>query len=241
MIVLIELKDVTLKYSKRFLGGDMINLTIPTGEIVGILGENGSGKTTLLKSIMGLKSLFEGEIKMEGESVMKQYDKISFITEEGSYIPDMTPIQYATFLGDFFPYFKMDKFIQLLEYFEIPRHRKIKTFSRGMKSKVEICAGFSKGAKYIVMDEPFLGKDIFTRRDFLKMMVSSLQADETILISTHLIDEIENVIDRAIVLQGGRIKGNVYIDELREEGNTLESYMEKIANYKQDKYTSLSD
>ena len=94
-------------------------------------------------------------------------------------------------------------------------------------------------AKYTIMDEPFLGEDMFTRRDFIKLMASSLKQDETILISTHHISEIENFIDRAIILRYGRIKADFYMDDLKNEGKTLQTVMMEIAEYKEDKFRKL--
>lgn len=211
-------------------------LTIESGEIVGILGENGSGKTTMLKAIMGLTELQEGTILIDGKPVNEQYERLSFITEEGSFIPYQTPYEYAEFLQDFFPRFDFDRFKKLIKFFKLALHSKIRSFSKGQKAKLEISAGFSKGAKIILLDEPFLGNDLPTRQDFLKLMVASLDGDETILIATHLIDEIEQVIDRAIVLRYGQVKADVYIDDLRDEGKSLEALMKKISRYKANSY-----
>lgn len=236
---MIELKNVEKTYGLKSLGLYNESLTINDGEIVGILGENGSGKTTLLKAIMGLCEIQNGTILIDGKPVTEQYDKMAFITEEGSFFPDMTPYEYGHFLADFLPSFDIDRYMKLLKFFEIEPHKKIKTFSTGQKSKLEVSAGFSKGAKYILMDEPFNGKDMFTRRDFLKLMVSSLKNDETILITTHLIDEIENFIDRAVILRYGRIKADFYIDDMRSQGKTLADVMLEVANYDEYKYKDL--
>lgn len=118
--------------------------------------------------------------------------------------------------------------------------QKSEHFLAGQKSKLEVSAGFSKGAKYILMDEPFMGKDMFTRRDFLKLMVSSLKNDETILITTHLIDEIENVLDRAVILLHGRIKADFYIDDIRSKGKTLAEVFAEVSGYEEDRYKKLN-
>ncbi|GIP32660.1 ATP-binding cassette domain-containing protein [Paenibacillus sp. J2TS4] len=236
---MIELKFVTKKYAGGHYGMYWENLTIPGGEIVGILGENGSGKTTMLKAIMGIGDLQNGEIRIDGRPVTEQYENMAFITEEGSFLPDRTPYEYADFLEDFFPNFDRKRYDKLLKFFKLERHVAIKKFSKGEKSKLEICAGFSKGAKYILMDEPFLGKDMFTRRDFLKLMVSSLKGDETILITTHIIDEIENVLDRAVILRYGRVKADLYIDDLREQGRSLADVMAEISGYEENKYKEI--
>lgn len=208
---MIQLKHIRKTYGNQGIGLNDESLIINNGEIVGVLGENGSGKTTLLKTIMGLCEVQAGEVLVDGRSVSEQYEKMAFITEEGSYFPYMTPYEYGIFLSDFIPAFDMERYIRLIKFFELEPYRKIKTFSKGQKSKLEVSAGFSKGAKYILMDEPFLGKDMFTRKDFLKLMVTSLKSEETILIATHLIDEVENFLDRAIILRYGRIKADFYI------------------------------
>jgi len=225
---LIELKNVTKYYGNRGLGLYKADIKINTGEIVGILGENGSGKTTMLKTIMGLGELKEGEVLIEGKAPAQMHEKMAFISEEGTYFPNMSPYEYGIFLTDFIPSFDMQKYNKLLKFFDIEPYKKIRTFSRGQKTKVEIAAGFSKGAKYILMDEPFLGEDMFTRQDFLKLMVSNIKEDETILISTHLIGEIENLIDRAVILRYGRIIADFYIDDIRSKGETLSSVMADI-------------
>lgn len=236
---MIEMKFVTKRYAGGHYGLYWESATIPSGEIVGILGENGSGKTTLLKAIMGIGDIQNGEIRIDGLPVTQQYEKMAFITEEGSFLPDLTPYEYGQFLADFYPRFDWVRYNKLLKFFNIERHGQIKKFSKGQKSKLEICAGFSKGAKYILMDEPFLGKDMFTRRDFLKLMVSSLKGDETILLTTHIIDEIENVLDRAIILRYGRVKADFYIDDIREEGRTLADVMAEITGYEKNQYKEI--
>jgi ABC-2 type transport system ATP-binding protein len=236
---MIQLKHIRKTYGNQGIGLNDESLIINNGEIVGVLGENGSGKTTLLKTIMGLCEVQAGEVLVDGRSVSEQYEKMAFITEEGSYFPYMTPYEYGIFLSDFIPAFDMERYIRLIKFFELEPYRKIKTFSKGQKSKLEVSAGFSKGAKYILMDEPFLGKDMFTRKDFLKLMVTSLKSEETILIATHLIDEVENFLDRAIILRYGRIKADFYIDDIREEGENLASIMMDITGYREDRYKEI--
>ncbi|MGZ9583117.1 ABC transporter ATP-binding protein [Paenibacillus marinisediminis] len=230
---MIEFQYVEKRYPSKGIALYINSLKINSGEIVGILGANGSGKTTLLKAIMGLGELHSGQILIDGSPIETQYEHIAFITEEGSFLPDLTPAQYADFLADFFPRFNLERYNSLLDYFELERNRRIKTFSKGQKSKLEMCAGIAKQAKYILMDEPFLGVDMLTRRDFLKLMISSLNGDETLLISTHIVSEIEHVIERAIFLRDGRIAGDYMIDDMRLEGLTVEEVMsETLGNKK---------
>jgi ABC-type multidrug transport system, ATPase component len=233
-----------LKYVEKTFGDarpilHVRDLTIPSGEIVGVLGENGSGKTTLLNAIMGLGEVQYRDILLNGRPVQEQYDQLAFITEEGSYIPKLTPVQYADFLAAFYPQFDLAYYHKLLKFYELEPNKRIRTFSRGQKSKLEISAGMAKGAKYILMDEPFLGKDMFTRRDFLKLMIGNLKGDETILIVTHHLDEIETVIDRALIMSRGRIEADLYLDDLREQGQDLAAIMAEKAGYQPDRYKSV--
>lgn len=233
---MIELKYMEKRYpsSSEYLYVD--SLTINKGEIVGILGANGSGKTTLLKAIMGMGEIQNGSITIEGRPVKEQYDNVAFITEEGSFLPDLTPNQYADFLAGFFHKFDRKHYDKLINFYGLNPDKKIKTFSKGQKLMLEISAGFSKSASYILMDEPFQGKDIFTRKDFLKLMVSHLKNDQTVLLTTHLIEEIEHVIDRAIILHKGRIKADFYIDDMREQGKSISDVMSEVSGYKGNRY-----
>jgi ABC-2 type transport system ATP-binding protein len=236
---MIELRDVRKYYGTAATGLSRVNIEIKSGEIVGLLGENGSGKTTMLKAIMGLTDLTEGLVLIDGKPPAEMYNQMAFITEEGSYFPEMTPWEYGEFLSVFFDRFDVKRYEKLLKFFDLEGYKKIKTFSNGQKAKLEISAGFAKRAKYILMDEPFLGKDMLTRRDFLKLMISSLREDETILISTHQLNEIENFIDRAIILRYGLVKADFYMDEIKEQGKSLADIMMEVTGYDESRYKSL--
>ena len=90
------------------------------------------------------------------------------MTEQGTFFPFMTPVEHADFLEDYYDRFNRERYLKLLEYFELPKRKKAHTFSTGQKAKLEISIGFSKGCRYLLLDEPFLGNDVFTRRDFLR-------------------------------------------------------------------------
>jgi len=233
---MIEVIGVKKYYGSSHTGLEKETLTINKGEIVGIIGENGSGKTTLLKAIMGLCELNEGKVLIEGKPVHQMYGKMSYITCEGSFFPSMKPLEYGEFLSNMLPGFDMERYIKLLKYFELDITQKIKNFSHGQKAKLEISAGFCKRADYILMDEPFNGKDIFTRRDFLKLMISCLKDNETIILATHLIDEIENFLDRVIVLRYGRVKADVKMDDIRDSNRDLKSFLMEVTGYREDNY-----
>lgn len=230
---------ITLENTAKYYGSTCAfripELTIPDSRIVGLLGENGAGKTSLLKALAGVTD-YEGVIRIDGKTPRQTYAEMAFITEEGSWFGFMDAIQFGEFLQDFFPGFLPKRYQNLLEFFELPCGRAIRNLSKGQQAKVEIAAGFSKGARYILMDEPFLGKDIFTRRDFLKLMASSLHGEETILLSTHQVEEIENFLDDAILLHEGAVVSYQTLDEIHAQGLTLVERMQQATGYDPERY-----
>lgn len=231
---MIEIKGLGFSYPDYTKVLEQIDLTVPDGQIVAVLGANGTGKTTLLKLIAGILSTYGevGEILIDGKSPQARAGEIAFISEAGTYFRDLTPKEYGAFLADFFPKFSMEFYEKLLIFFEL-EEKPIKRMSKGQKSKVEVAAGVAKGAQYIVMDEPFVGKDMFTRKDFMKALAGTLTGDETIFITTHEIDEIENFIDRVIILKDMKIAADVAIDEMRSAGETLETLMKRTIGYEE--------
>ena len=229
--------------TKRYKGLKVLKsvvLEIADGQVVGILGENGAGKTTLLKALADLIELDDGDVEYDDAVTLREKsEKIAFITEECSYFPFMNARKNAEFLADFYPRFDMERFIKLCDFLQIPMDRKARTFSKGQKSKLEVALGFSKGAKYLLLDEPFLGNDIFTRRNFLKLMCDSLIRDETIIIATHLVDEIENFIDRAVLLDNGQIKADVMVEDIQNQQQSLENFMKNTFTYDEDRFRQI--
>ena len=241
---MIEVKNVWFSYETwdKFVLQD-ISFTVEQGEIVGILGANGVGKTTLLKILAGLLpcKINEGEpngVYIDSVPVKEKSGDISFISEAGSYLKDLTPKEYGAFLADFYPNFDMEYYEKLLQFFQL-EDKPIKKMSKGQKAKVEVAAGMAKRTKYIIMDEPFIGKDMFTRQDFMQALAGSLTGDETIFITTHEIDEIENFIDRALILKDNTIVADVKMDDLRQAGNSLTGFLKEVSGYKDGNFVEL--
>ncbi|MCL2604991.1 MAG: ABC transporter ATP-binding protein [Defluviitaleaceae bacterium] len=211
-----------------------VTLTLKRGEVVGLFGANGAGKSTLLKTVMGLLNLSNGWVTLDDSPIKgNTYGKIAFITEEGSFFPDMTPRDHGEFYAAMLPRFNAARYGKLLEFFALEPDKKARTLSKGQRAKLEIAVGMSRGADYILMDEPFLGKDLFTRRDFLKLMISIIQPHEAVLIATHQIEEIEMFITRAVVLHEGVVVGDILMDALGERGEGLVEFIKKACGYKE--------
>ena len=219
---MIEVKNLHKTYRKHgatvgLLGADF---TVPDGQIVGILGENGAGKTTLLRAMAGLLPA-AGQALFDGKPAASQYQRISYITGEGSYYPTLTVAEYGALLADLNPAFDEVRYKEFLDFFSLSGKDIIGHLSTGQRARVELAAGFAKRAAYYLMDEPFLGKDPFTRKDFIKLMSGTLHGEETILLTTHYLDDVEHFLDRAIILHKGRIAEDVLTDDLHEAGDTL--------------------
>jgi len=237
---MIELKNVTKKYGTTQALKE-IYLSLPRGEIVGLFGENGAGKTTLIKCMLGFLK-YSGEITLDGDLIThKNISRLSFATSEHSFFPNLSPKSHAQFYAEHFPLFSQKRFNGLMEFFELPKKRTLRSFSTGQKNQFEVILALSQGADYILMDEPFAGNDIFNREDFYKMLLGILEPTETVLLSTHLIEEVSGFIGRAVLLHDGEIVGDVEAVELEEQGRDLMSFVKEIYNYRADRVSSAID
>lgn len=232
---MIEVKNVSKNYgSKQAL--KEVSLTLPRGEIVGLFGENGAGKTTLLKCILGFLKYQNGSITLDGEPISrKNIAKLSFATSEHSFFPNLSPRSHKEFYAEHFPDFSEKRFLALMEFFELPMDRALKTFSVGQKNQFEVILALCQGADYIIMDEPFAGNDIFNREDFYKVLLGILEPNETVLLSTHLIEEVSDFIGRAILIRKGEIVGDVSMLDLEEQGMGLMDYIKQTYHYRADR------
>lgn len=237
---MIEIKDLEKSYiGKKALCG--INLKIPRGEIVGLFGENGAGKTTLMKCILGFHGYY-GQITLDGQPITrKNIAKISFATSEHSFFPDLTAAGHKEFYAEHFQHFSEQRFNGLMDFFELKRHTPIRHFSTGQKNQFEVIMALCQGADYILMDEPFAGNDIFNRADFYKVLLGILEPNETIILSTHLIEEVADFIGRAVLIHNGRIIGDISTSELEDNEKTLIKYMEEKYHYRHDRVSHALD
>lgn len=235
---MIELKNVNKSYSFSKQALTDVCLNFPQGEIVGLFGENGAGKTTLMKCILGFLR-FKGTITLDGQPITTQnIARISFATSEHSFFPNLTPEAHADFYRAHFPKFSDKRFAVLMKFFELPMNRALRSFSTGQKNQFEVILSLCQGADYILMDEPFAGNDLFHREDFYKVLLGILEPNETVILSTHLIEEVADFIGRAVLIHKGRIIADVSTLELEESGQNLVDYLKEIYNYRGDRVLS---
>jgi ABC-2 type transport system ATP-binding protein len=237
---MIEMKRVGKSYGGKRALTD-INLTLPRGEIVGLFGENGAGKTTLIKCILGLIP-YSGEITLDGEPITRRnIARLSFATGEHSFFPNLSPHGHREFYGEHFPRFSEKRFRGLMDFFGLPMHRPLRAFSTGQKNQFEVILALSQGADYILMDEPFAGNDVFNREDFYKVLLGILEPNETVLLATHLIEEVSGFIGRAVLIRRGRIVGDISAAALDEAGQSLMDYVKKTYQYRADRVSRALD
>ncbi len=231
---MIQLKNITKTYGTKVALRN-VSLTLPQGEIVGLFGENGAGKSTLIKCILGFLP-YKGEITLDGAPITKKnIARLSFATAEHSYFPNLTPKAHAEFYAEHFPQFSYKRFSGLMEFFDLPAHRTVGSFSTGQKNQFEVILALSQGADYIFMDEPFAGNDIFNREDFYKVLLGILEPHETVLLSTHLIEEVSGFIGRAILIRQGEIVGDQSMSDLEDQGKDLMTYIKETYHYRPDR------
>ena len=212
-----------------------VSFSIGPGELVGLFGENGAGKTTLMKSILGLVR-HRGAVLLDGEPITRaNIHRLSFATCEHSFFPNLTPAGHRDFYRDHFPRWREKRFQALMEFFQLPMGKVPRKLSTGQKNQFEVVLALCQGADYILMDEPFAGNDVFNREDFYKVLLGLLEPTETVLLSTHLLEEVEQAISRAVLLRRGELVGDVTTLELEERGETLMDYVKSAYHYRADR------
>ena len=214
---------------------DGVSLTVAPGEIVGLFGENGAGKTTFLKCILQLLQ-YTGSVTLDGVPVTHaNIERLSFATCEHSFFPNLTAQSHRDFYQMHFPRWREKRFQALLEFFELPGNKALRHFSTGQKNQFEVILALSQGADYILMDEPFAGNDVFNREDFYKVLLGILEPNETILLSTHLLEEVEHFVSRAALLRQGALKESVETLFMEEQGRSLLDYVKETYRYEPDR------
>ena len=231
---MLEIKDLIKYYGNRIAIRD-ISLSIDQGEIIGLFGENGAGKTTLMKCILGFTG-YRGSVELDGEPITrKNIERLSFATSEHSFFPDLSPAAHSDFYKEHFPKYREERFKGLMDFFKLPMRKDLRSFSQGQQNQFEVIMALSQGADYILMDEPFAGNDIFNREDFYKVLLGILEPRETVILSTHLIEEVSGFVSRAVLIHQGRIIGDKRAEELEDEGSGLMEYIKKTYNYEPDR------
>ncbi len=196
---------------------DDFSINIERGKIIGLLGPNGNGKTTLIKILAGLLKADSGTVTINGSNVgIDTKNIISYLPERTYLSPSQKVSDVLTFFNDFYSDFNMEKAKAMLEKLNIDINSKISTLSKGTREKVQLALVMSRNAQLYILDEPMGGVDPAARDFIIKTILSDYNENSSIIISTHLISDIENILDDVIFLKDGKISLYASADELRE-------------------------
>ena len=216
---IVEIKGLTKRYDRKEALSN-IDLSIEKGKVVGILGPNGSGKTTLIKLLMGLLHPNTGEIRIDGESPgVHTKSVISYLPDRNALYGWMTVKDALQMYQDFYQDFDDKKAEDLLQFMKLDRAMKISNMSKGMKEKLNLALVLSRRAKVYILDEPIAGVDPVARDQILDAIIDNYKEDSAMIITTHLVRDMENIFDQVVFLGDGEIVLSGEAESLREEKN----------------------
>lgn len=229
MSKVIEISSLQKKYgSKTVL--DNISLSFENGTIIGLLGPNGCGKTSLIKILAGLINDYSGSVLIDG-NVPNEYTKsiISYLPEK-TYLSDNNKAKDALcFFEDFYADFDRKKAEEMFKQFKLDPEQKIKSMSKGMQEKVQLILVMSRKAKIYLLDEPLGGLDPASRKAMLDIILNNYSEDSLVLLSTHLINDVERIFDRVIMLGDSRVLVDDTVDNIRQStGKSVEELFEEV-------------
>ncbi|MFA5658593.1 MAG: ABC transporter ATP-binding protein [Oscillospiraceae bacterium] len=229
METILECRTLTKLYGKKTaLAG--ISLNIERGKIIGLLGPNGSGKTTLIKLACGLLVPTSGGILVDGQSPgVESKLKVAYLPDK-NYIPDwMNVTQLLKYFSEFYTNFNVMKATEMLEKLGIGMKDKFKAMSKGTKEKVQLITVMSREADLYLLDEPIAGVDPAARDYILNTIISNYNPQASVVISTHLIADVETVLDEFIFIQNGTIRMHSTVDEIREtQGKSVDALFREV-------------
>ena len=227
---ILECRNLSKKYGSHFYALNNLNLSLDQGQIVGLLGPNGSGKTTLIKLINGLLIPAGGEVLIDGMSPGVETRKIVSYLPERTYLDESMKVRdIIRYFSDFYDNFITDRAYQMRSDLEIPLEARLRTLSKGTKEKVQLILVMSRDAKLYILDEPIGGVDPAARDYILHTILNNYSEEATILLSTHLIHDIENILDRVVFLKDGQVALNSSTDDVRiNQGRSVDSLFREV-------------
>jgi len=226
---ILEIKNLNKNYG-NFTAVRNMSFDIEPGKIVGLLGPNGSGKTTMIKTIMGLMSDYEGTVKITGLEPGPAANKhISYLPDQPHVPRWLTVNQSINFFSDFYEDFDARRAADMLDQMKIPRDKKLKALSRGMQEKVNLSLVMSRRAKLYILDEPIGAVDPASREFIIETILKNFNEEGSMLISTHIIADIEPALDRALFIKEGELILDGAADQVREEkGQSLDQLFREV-------------
>ena len=227
---ILECHGLSKQYNRMSYALQNLNLALEPGQIVGLLGPNGSGKTTLIKLINDLLVPTEGRILIDGRAPGVETKKIvSYLPERSCLDESMRIKEILRYFADFYQDFSTERADAMLRDLEIDPAARLRALSKGSREKVQLVLVMSRDARLYVLDEPIGGVDPAARDYILRTILSNYREDATVLLSTHLIYEIENILDRVLFLRQGQIVLNAGVDEIRtQQGKSVDTLFREV-------------
>ncbi len=230
MSTLVECRNLTKSYNGRTEAVTGIDMTIESGRIIGLLGPNGSGKTTLIKMMNGLLQPTKGEVYIDGEKP-GPYTKsvVSYLPERTYLEAQKTVADIIDFFTDFYLDFRPDRAMQMISALGIDSSARLKTLSKGTKEKVQLILVMSRDAKLYVLDEPIAGVDPAARDYIIRTIINNYNKEASVIISTHLITDIEDILDEVIFLKSGHLVLRATVDEIKDKyGVSVDKHFREV-------------
>ena len=230
MSEILTCEALTKCYDKDKTALDGVDLHVNFGRIVGLLGPNGSGKTTLIKLANGLLQPTSGSIKVAGMAPGPDTKALVSYLPDADWLPDWMRVEeLVEMFRDFYADFDTAKASEMLEKLELSPKAILKSLSKGNKEKVQLILAMSRNARLYLLDEPIGGVDPAARDYILNTILTNYSRDASVILSTHLIEDVEPVLDEAVFLKNGRIFAHRSVDELREtEGMSVDAYFREV-------------
>lgn len=209
-----------------------LDLSYEQGQIIGLLGPNGCGKTSLIKILTGLIHDYEGTVLIDGQAPGVYTKSVTAYLPERTYLPEWMKAKDAIdYFQDFFADFDKVKAMDMLNRFRLDPNQKIKTMSKGMQEKLQLLIVMSRAAKLYCLDEPLGGVDPATRSAILDVIMNNYADKSTVLISTHLINDVERIFNSVLMIGEGRVKLDASINEIRESGRSVEDIFKEVFSF----------
>lgn len=231
MANIINVASLSKSYGRKNVLND-ISFQIEEGSIVGLLGPNGCGKTTLIKILTGLIKDHTGTVKIDNDEPGPYTKSIVAFLPDKSYLPDwMRPIDAIEFFADFYADFDKAKAEKMVYDFRLDPKQKLKTMSKGQQEKLCLILVMCRQAKLYILDEPLGGLDPASRSAILDLIMTNYAKNASVLISTHLINDVEKIFNRVLMINDGKLIVNAHVDEIREKGKSVEEVFKEVFTY----------